>query len=261
MNVYRIRSAFARIVGLHYRELLGWGADLRQALEETLDELHARKYKECGTPAYELNNEYFRIGRQKLKVSTEDEMDVSLWGPKSLVEEVYNRVVLAVKRTKMKTLQPVSLSIFVALALTTSCSTPQKPAEPYPAPSTSPGTSSPAADSDAAALQGTWKGKEIGGQFEGDCFLIIKGNELEYRGADPEEWYKGTFTLRENTNPKQLIGLVLQCPAPGFIGKNSLAIYRIDGRKLFITGHEPGDPEMPTALDAPDARRFVLEKQ
>ena len=92
MNVSKIRSAFARLLGLHYRELPGRGSDLRQALEETLAELNARKYKECGTPCYELNNEYYRIGNRALKVSTEDEMDVSLWGPKALVEEIVRRL-------------------------------------------------------------------------------------------------------------------------------------------------------------------------
>src|SRR5256885_16331465 len=93
MNVSKIRSALARMVGLRYRELPGWGAELRQALGDTLAELNARKYKECGTPCFELNNEYYRVGNRKLKVSTEDEMDVSLWGPKALVEEGYSGVV------------------------------------------------------------------------------------------------------------------------------------------------------------------------
>jgi len=81
------------MLGLRYRELPGWGSDLRHALDETLAEMNAEKYKECGTPCYELNNEYYRIGNRKLKVSTEDEMDVSLWGPKVVVEQVYAGVV------------------------------------------------------------------------------------------------------------------------------------------------------------------------
>ena len=69
------------------------GCDVREALEETLCGLEAHKYKECGTPCYELNNEYYRIGKRTLKVSTEDEMFVAIWGPKDLVERVYGEVV------------------------------------------------------------------------------------------------------------------------------------------------------------------------
>jgi uncharacterized protein (TIGR03067 family) len=146
----------------------------------------------------------------------------------------------------------------LGLALASGCSTTQKadPQSPASAPSLAANSKS-----DSTALQGTWKGKEIGGQIEGDCYLIIKGNELEYRGADPGEWYKGTFTLREDTNPKQLIGAVLECPAPKFIGKTCQAIYRIEEGKLTITGNEPGNPEVPYAFDAADSRRFVLEKE
>ena len=93
MSLARLRSAVAAIVGWRYRELPGMGGGVRQALEETLFELNASNYKECGTPCYELNNEYFRIGKRTLKVSTEDEMFVGIWGAKDLVEEVYSGVV------------------------------------------------------------------------------------------------------------------------------------------------------------------------
>ena len=50
MSHARLRSAVAAIVGWRYRELPGMGGGVRQALEETLFELDAQKYKECGTP-------------------------------------------------------------------------------------------------------------------------------------------------------------------------------------------------------------------
>ena len=166
----------------------------------------------------------------------------------------------------MNNLKSLSLFFCAVLGLTAGCTT-NKTSEPAPhagasAPSAT--ASAPrvaAAESDSATLQGTWKGKEIGGQSDGDVLLIISGQGLEYRGADPGEWYKGTFTLHEDTKPKQLIGEVRDCPEPKYIGKRCLAIYRIDSDKLTITGNEPGNPEVPPAFDAADSRRFVLVKQ
>lgn len=65
----------------------------REDIEAVLAELHAKKRGESGAPAFEVNNEYFRIDGRKLRVCTEDELFVSLWGPKRLVDEVYARIV------------------------------------------------------------------------------------------------------------------------------------------------------------------------
>jgi uncharacterized protein (TIGR03067 family) len=114
--------------------------------------------------------------------------------------------------------------------------------------------------SDSATLQGTWKGRETGGPAEGWCHLTITGDTLDFRGADPNEWYKGSFTLREDTNPKRLIGVVTECPAPDYIGKSVHAIYRIEAETLTLAGNEPGNPEIPTEFNAPGSRTFVLRK-
>lgn len=114
--------------------------------------------------------------------------------------------------------------------------------------------------SDSSALQGTWKGQEAGRFTAGTCCLIISGNTLEFRGANTNEWYKGTFTLREDQNPKQLIGVVTECPAPQYIGKPAYAIYKIEAGTLTLTGSEPGKGDVPTSFDASNSRRFVLRK-
>lgn len=88
-----IRSVCASFIGMRYRELPGFGSDLRQAIEDTLAEFGAQKYGESGSPTFEVNNEYFRIGNRTLRICTEDEMDVSLWGSKSLVDQVYFNIV------------------------------------------------------------------------------------------------------------------------------------------------------------------------
>jgi hypothetical protein len=92
MNLSRIRSICARLVGKSYRELPDYESGLRLAIEDTLADLGAEKCGESGSPAYEVNNEYFRIGSRKLRICTEDEMFVSLWGPKRLVDEVHSRI-------------------------------------------------------------------------------------------------------------------------------------------------------------------------
>ena len=91
--ISRIRTFCARLIGSSYRELPGFGCDLRQAIEDTLLDFDAEKCGESGSPAYEVNNEYFRIAGRKLRICTEDEMDVSLWGPKILVDQVHSKIV------------------------------------------------------------------------------------------------------------------------------------------------------------------------
>ncbi|MGD0208003.1 MAG: hypothetical protein ABSC89_10395 [Verrucomicrobiota bacterium] len=114
--------------------------------------------------------------------------------------------------------------------------------------------------SDLAAIQGTWKGHEIGGNTEGSRYLIISGNTIEFQGANNDDWCKGTFTIREDTNPRQIVGTVTQCHMPQYVGKTACAIYRVEGDTLTVTGNEPGNPNVPSGFDAPGARHFVLNQ-
>jgi hypothetical protein len=101
MKISKIRSVLVSLVGQRYRELPDFDLGLRTAIEDTLAELDAKKCGESGTPAFEVNNEYFRIGRRKLKICTEDEMFVSLWGPKSLVDDIYARIMKKLEARKI----------------------------------------------------------------------------------------------------------------------------------------------------------------
>ena len=89
----KVRSFCARFIGMEYRELPGFGKNLRTAIEDALKDLGAEKCGESGSPAYEVNNEYFQIRGRKLRVCTEDEMDVSLWGPKALTDDVHEQII------------------------------------------------------------------------------------------------------------------------------------------------------------------------
>ena len=93
----KIRTVTASLFGMRYRPLPGFGIDLRTAVEDTLAEFNAVKCGESGSPAYEVNNEYFRIGRRRIRLCTEDEREVSLWGPKRLVDQVYAAIVEKLK--------------------------------------------------------------------------------------------------------------------------------------------------------------------
>lgn len=115
--------------------------------------------------------------------------------------------------------------------------------------------------SDSAALQGTWKGQEIGVNAERPASLVLSGANLEFHGADAGDWCKGTFSLREDTNPKQMIGVITDAPDLQYVGKTVNAIYRIKDGALTIAGNAPGNPAPPAAFDAPDARQFVFKAE
>jgi uncharacterized protein (TIGR03067 family) len=140
----------------------------------------------------------------------------------------------------MKTMQILGLAIGVML-LGTGCSTPR--------------------NSDSAALQGAWKGEELGGHTNAPCYLVVSKKNFEFRGADANDWYKGTFSLREETTPKQLIGVVTQCPSHNYVGKTTWGIYQIANGALTFAVHEPGNAEPPSSFDAPDARRFAFKRE
>jgi|NGEPerStandDraft_6_1074524.scaffolds.fasta_scaffold76144_2 uncharacterized protein (TIGR03067 family) len=116
--------------------------------------------------------------------------------------------------------------------------------------------------SDVAVLQGTWKGRVIQGNPEHQCSLVISGRNYEFHDeVDTNVWYKGTFALREDTTPRQYIALISECPFPQYVGKTSMAIYRLESGTLTIAGNEPGNTAAPSAFDAPDAARMELKRK
>jgi uncharacterized protein (TIGR03067 family) len=114
--------------------------------------------------------------------------------------------------------------------------------------------------SDLTMLQKSWHGEEGRGANQTNS-LVLSGSSLEFHGANPQEWYKGTFTLREDTTPKQMIVIITDCPFQKYIGKTANAIYRIDNGMLTIAGNEPGNPAMPASFDAPGARIITFKAE
>jgi uncharacterized protein (TIGR03067 family) len=115
--------------------------------------------------------------------------------------------------------------------------------------------------SDSITLQGTWSGQEMGVKGTESPSLVIRGSNLEFHGANSNEWYKATFSLREDTNPKQLVAVITECPFRQYVGKTENAIYQIQNGTLTLTGNEPGNPAMPMGFDAPSARKIVFKQK
>jgi uncharacterized protein (TIGR03067 family) len=113
--------------------------------------------------------------------------------------------------------------------------------------------------SETAKLQGTWTGTALNESEPGT--FIVSGSTFEFRGADPRVWYKGTFSLREDTQPKQFIAHIAETGISQYAGKTAIAIYKIEDKTLTIAADEPGNDGTPTAFDAPGAACFVLKKQ
>jgi uncharacterized protein (TIGR03067 family) len=114
--------------------------------------------------------------------------------------------------------------------------------------------------SDRVRLQGHWTGQEVG--REGSmCRLIITKSNIEFRGDREMDWYKATFTLDEEAEPRQLNGVIEECAAPKYVGKTSRAIYKLEDTTLTLAGNEPGHEQRPTSFDAAGrARVFMFTK-
>jgi uncharacterized protein (TIGR03067 family) len=113
----------------------------------------------------------------------------------------------------------------------------------------------------SATLQGMWAGREIGASPETPRNLVLSRQTFEFRGADPEDWGQGIYSLREDTRPKQLILAIKQCGLPDYVGKTAYAIYKLEGDTLTLAGSAPGSPAAPANFDTADARRFEFKKQ
>jgi hypothetical protein len=55
---------------------------------------------------------------------------------------------------------------------------------------------------DSVVLLGNWSGQEVGAETRGSPSLAFEGAKVEFHGANAQEWYKATFTLREDTSPQ-----------------------------------------------------------
>jgi len=128
----------------------------------------------------------------------------------------------------------VSLSALAIIAA--GCST---RSESSPAPVAA--ANQPPPKANATPLEGKWVGREVTPGHEAPVSITFSGQTLEFHGADTDDWAKGTFTFREDTSPKQLVGLITDRAAPDIIGKRSNSIFKIEADTLTLSGNGPGD--------------------
>jgi uncharacterized protein (TIGR03067 family) len=119
-----------------------------------------------------------------------------------------------------------------------------------------------AAKSDETALQGTWKGRSVTDNPEHQVTFVISGTHFEFRDeTETNNWYKGTFTLKQDAAPRQFIATITECPFSQYVGKISMAIYKIEKGTLTITAHEPGKEGVPEDFDAENAACIEVKKK
>lgn len=143
-------------------------------------------------------------------------------------------------------LKTILTMMFGAIILVSGCSKPESE------------ISEPVTISDTETLSGTWGGHEVGRGKEGEPSVMFTETTLEFRGANPQEWYEATYTLQEDTDPKRIDLVVTDCPFPNYVGQTAHGIYKIEDSKLIMTGNEPGNPDVPMSFDQPGARQFVF---
>ncbi|MGP8198613.1 MAG: hypothetical protein ACLQU4_03820 [Limisphaerales bacterium] len=145
----------------------------------------------------------------------------------------------------------ILIPIFTAALFVAGCSTPSK---------TNSAAAGPAQSRNhSTVLEGAWHGNEITPGQQGLASMTFSGQTVEFHGADSNDWCKGTFMLRDNTDPKQLVGTITECPSADAVGKMVYAIYKIENGSLRITGNAPGDLNIPAAFDSSGIRQFVLK--
>jgi uncharacterized protein (TIGR03067 family) len=94
---------------------------------------------------------------------------------------------------------------------------------------------------DQQSVQGQWNGYKAK-RPDYKCTVKLTGNQFEYRGAETNDWSRGTFILRENVEPKEMDLTILE---PAQQSDNRLfAIYQLEGDKMTVAMssiHRPAD--------------------
>lgn len=96
-------------------------------------------------------------------------------------------------------------------------------------------------------LEGRWIGFQ-GGHPDATCTLVISGTQLDYRGAQSNDWCRGSFVLNEEAQPMQLDLTMQAISDPDYVGKTALGIYELKGGELRVAVAEPGSGQRPANL-------------
>jgi len=146
-------------------------------------------------------------------------------------------------------------------AVVVACLGAEKPAESGKAEKSAGAEKAEKATGDMAAMQGKWKGRSVRDNPEHQVTFVISGKNFEFRDeTETNNWYKGTFILKEDTTARQFIATITDCPFPQYVGKTSMAIYKIENGTLMITANEPGKTEIPADFDAAESACIEVKK-
>ena len=111
-------------------------------------------------------------------------------------------------------------------------------------------------DAELKRLQGYWEGEGAGGK----CSITIEGDSLHYRSA--KDWFKTTFKLPENTEPRQLHATIKDSnPPTNSIGTVVTAIYKIEDGILTISAVDLSEKPSAETFEKPDNRYIVKKVQ
>jgi len=80
-------------------------------------------------------------------------------------------------------------------------------------------------------IQGHWSGFNAK-HPDYACTVNIAGNQLEYHGADSNDWARGTFVLRKDVEPNGMDMTVLE-PSKS-ANQMIYAIYQVNGSEMTV---------------------------
>lgn len=111
--------------------------------------------------------------------------------------------------------------------------------------------------SEETDLEGKW----VGIPQIGNWVCEFSGAQFSITSPDPNMWYKGTFAIKTDKDPKQIDLLLKEMPIPQYVGKTSLGIYKIEGNNLTLALNEPGNPNRPESFAGTGGTQvFILTK-
>jgi uncharacterized protein (TIGR03067 family) len=154
--------------------------------------------------------------------------------------------------TKMKTVAVVGVAVILAAGTTSLAIKHHRQAHNWIRVAT--------VGSDASSrqsLQGRWTGSNTAHPGE-TCSLNVSGDQVEYRGAEPNDWIRGKFVLNENSNPKQMDVTITEPASES--GKTILIIYESAANHITLAAGPHGSGQRPVDF-TPGPQVDVLQFQ
>jgi len=106
---------------------------------------------------------------------------------------------------------------------------------------------------DKTELEGKWV-------LQGSNMTFVFSEE-KYEITAQNVWYKGTFSIKTSTDPKEIDLVIEDTAMAQFKGQTSLGIYAFKEGILFLAMNRPGADQRPTQFQpGGDIQVFMLKK-